>query len=352
MKSYRISHTELNQFCRNVFRSFGIAEKDAATVADNLVGAELRGIRSHGIARVKDYAERLAEKSFNAEPKIRVIQENISTIAIDGDYGLEAVSGKYAMEKCIEKAERSGVGFATVSRGRHFGFAGFYAMMALQRDMIGITLCNSDHNMNVYGGTSRVLGTNPICIAVPAAERYPLVFDAATSEAAFNRIKNAALEGSEIPKGWALDSEGNPTTNAREALVGGVVHFGGYKGSGLAIMVQVLSGILSSAFLAATKDSEGKTKDAVGFFFGAIHIDSFLAPAVFKQGVDDLIQALKASRPDKNMEAIYMPGELEYLREEQNRTHGLKISEAIFQDLVSVQTKYNIQHNLKAELLS
>lgn len=126
-----------------------------------------------------------------------------------------------AMKKCLEKAKTSGTAFATVSRGRHFGIAAFYAMMALEQDMIGITLCNSDYNMNVYGGTSRVLGTNPICIAVPASQRYPLVFDAATSQVAFNRIKNAALEGRDIPTGWALDREGKPTTNDQETLVGG-----------------------------------------------------------------------------------------------------------------------------------
>lgn len=326
----------------------GVSDEHAAIVADNLVEAELREVKSHGIARVKDYADSLSAKKFNAIPNIRIVRENISTIAVDGDYGLGAVSGKFAMEKCLDKAEKSGAAFATVGRGRHFGIAGFYAMMALERDMIGIALCNSDHNMNVYGGTSRVLGTNPICIAAPAAKRYPLVFDAATSQVAFNRIKNAALEGREIPQGWALDSEGKPTTDAKEALVGGVVHFGGYKGSGLAVMVQVLSGILSSAFLSAVQDREGITRDGVGFFLGAIHIGSFLEVAVFKQGVDEFIDYLKASRPDSSLEAIYMPGELEFLRKEKNLQQGVEISESILQDLIGVREKYGIQQGLEA----
>jgi LDH2 family malate/lactate/ureidoglycolate dehydrogenase len=352
MTFYKVSPNSLNLFCQELFGSFGVDEKAAQTVADNLVEAELRGVKSHGIARVKGYAENLATKQFNATPNIKILREDLSTLAVDGDFGLGAVTGTWTMKKCLEKAEKTGACFATVGRGRHFGMSAFYAMMALERDMIGITLCNSDYNMNVYGGTSRVLGTNPICIAVPANQRYPLVFDAATSKVAFNRIRNAALERKEIPIGWGLDREGNETTDAKEALIGGVVHFGSYKGSGLAVMVQVLSGILSSAFLSATKDSNGKVSNGVGFFFGAINISSFLDIDLFKQGIDDFIDHLKASRPDKKLDAIYMPGELEYLRKEKNLHHGVKISEAILQELLSVRKKYGIKAEFEAVLLT
>lgn len=350
MNQYRVPHQDLKAFCRKVFLAFGVAEEAAQTVADNLVEAELREVKSHGVARVKGYAESLETKLFNAQPNIKIVRESASTLTIDGDFGLGAVIGKWAMEHCLEKAEKTGAAFAAVSKGRHFGIAGFYAMMALKRDMIGLAFCNSDYNMNVYGGTSRVLGTNPICIAVPAYKRYPLVFDAATSQAAFNKIRNAALEDRPIPAGWALGPDGKPTTDAKEALIGGVVHFGGYKGSGLAVMVQVLSGILSSAFLSATKDLDGKTKDSVGFFLGAIRIADFLPVDTFKQGVDDFIDHLKSSRIDENIGTIYMPGELEFLHKEENCRTGVKISQAVFDDLLSVQQKYNIRQPLNAVL--
>ncbi|MDU2063906.1 MAG: Ldh family oxidoreductase [Sporomusaceae bacterium] len=346
MMQYCINHRDLHSFCQAVFVSLGVSEFDACITADNLIEAELRGVKSHGVARVREYADSLAQALFRPEPHIRITKETAATLAIDGDFALGAVSGTFAMQRCIAKAKEAGIAFATVKRGRHFGIAGFYAMMALPEDMIGIALCNSNPNMSVYGGTSRVLGTNPICIAVPSQERYPLVFDAATSNAAFNRIKNAALEGQAIPADWALDRNGNPTTDAKEALIGGVVPFGGYKGSGLAIMVQVLSGVLSGAFLAATKNYDGSIKDGVGFFLGAISIEAFLQKEEFKEGVDALIDSLKASRHADKVNKIYMPGELEFLRKEENLSRGLILSEAVFHDLPWVREAYKVSHAL------
>ncbi len=253
MKRYRLAHDSLREFCQEVFAALGVAAEDAQTVADNLVEAELRGVKSHGVAKVKEYAHKLETKVFNARPAIKIIREGVANLAVDGDFGLGAVTGKWAMVRCLAKAQNSGIAFATVTKGRHFGMAAFYSMMALPMDMIGIALCNSGPIMTVYGGTSRVLGTNPISIAVPADKEYPLVFDGATSQAAFNRIIAAEREQRDIPPGWAVDQAGQPTVNAGEARQGAVIPFGGYKGSGLAVIVEVLSGILSSAFLAAAK---------------------------------------------------------------------------------------------------
>jgi LDH2 family malate/lactate/ureidoglycolate dehydrogenase len=342
MNHYRVSHDNLKVFCREVFETLGVAQEAAQTVADNLVEAELRGVKSHGIAKVKEYSNNLEKKVFNNRPDIKIVREGISTLAIDGDFGLGAVTGKWTMERCLDKAKTSGLAFATVNRGRHFGMAAFYSMMALEQDMIGIALCNSGSIMTVYGGISRVLGTNPISIAVPASKKYPLVFDAATSQAAFNRIVVANLEGKDIPGGWAIDKDGKPTVKAGEALLGAVVPFGGYKGSGLAVIVNVLSGILSSAFL------DVETNNGVGFFLGAIRIANFLDVDVFKQAVDGMITDLKSSRRDEKTQTIYMPGELEYVRKEENVKLGVEISDAVLKDLLEVQQKYRIKHKLEA----
>ncbi|HEY3424591.1 MAG TPA: Ldh family oxidoreductase [Negativicutes bacterium] len=346
MNHYRVSHDDLKVFCREVFATLGVAQEAAQTVADNLVEAELRGVKSHGIAKVKEYSSNLEKKVFNNRPDIKIVKEGISTFAIDGDFGLGAVTGKWAMERCLDKAQTSGVAFATVNRGRHFGMAAFYSMMALEQDMIGIALCNSGSIMTVYGGISRALGTNPISIAVPAVKKYPLVFDAATSQAAFNRIVVANLENRNIPEGWAIDKDGKPTVKAADALLGAVVPFGGYKGSGLAVIVNVLSGILSSAFLAATAENDVEINNGVGFFLGAIRIANFLDVDVFKQAVDVMITDLKSSRCDEKTQTIYMPGELEYVRKEENVKLGVEISDAVLKDLLEVQQKYGIQHKL------
>lgn len=351
MSIYKIEAKNLQMFCQNVFETLGLDRTSAQTVAENLLEAELRGVKSHGIARIKGYVHSLTAGEYNTVPNIRILRQNSAVLAIDGDWAMGAVSGKWAMQHCIAKANKAGAGFATVGKGRHFGIAAYYAMMALQEDMIGIALCNSEYNMNVYGGTTRVLGTNPICIAVPAQLHYPLVFDAATSQVAFNRIKNAALEGTAIPEGWALDSHGRPTTDAQEALIGGVVHFGGYKGSGLAVMVQVLSGILSSAFQSAAVDGSDNNANGVGFFFGAIRIADFLDTATFKQGVDSFIDQLKKSRLDENIQALHMPGEIEYLKKAEHLKNGIIISPAILEELLEVQQLYEIAYKLEYETL-
>lgn len=346
MKHYRIQQDNLKTFIQEVFTTLGLTKDAAQTVADNLVEAELREVKSHGVTKVKEYTKRIEAKVFNNNPQLKVMSEGISTLAIDGDFGMGAVTGKWAMEACIAKAKITGVAFATVAKGQHFGMAAFYSMMALEHDMVGIALCNSGNIMTVYGGTSRVLGTNPISIAVPANKHYPLVFDAATSQAAFNRILVANLEGRDIPEGWAIDKDGKPTVKANEAVTGAVVPFGGYKGSGLAIMVQVLSGVLSSAFLAATVHTD-RVSTGVGFFLGAIRIRDFLNVDVFKQGVDELTEHLKASRYEEGTDVIYMPGELEYLRKEKNSKLGVEISQAVFEDLLEVQQLYGIKTKLE-----
>ena len=221
-------------------------------------------------------------------------------------------------------------------------------MLALKLDMIGIALCNSGPVMTVYGGTSRVLGTNPISIAVPADQEYPLVFDAATSQAAFNRIIVANREEREIPSGWAVDQHGQPTVNAGEALLGAVIPFGGYKGSGLAVMVKVLSGLLSGAFLAAAGGEQPAAKHTgVGFFFGGVHITDFVDTALFKQAVDELIASLKASRREDNYGEIYMPGEKEYISRANSIKQGVDISGAVLADLQEVQKRYGLKSILE-----
>lgn len=349
MGNFRLDNEKLKEFCTEIFEKVGISEVEARTVSDNLIEAQLRGVQSHGIAKVVDYADYIEKGKFNAKPDIQILKESISTISIDGDHGMGAVLGKFAMEKCIEKAKISGIASATVSKGSHFGMAGFYSMMALEKNMIGIALCNSGNVMTIYGGTSRVLGTNPISIAVPANEKYPIVFDAATSEAAFNKIRLANTEGRDIPEGWAIDKNGKDTVNAREALEGAVIPFGGYKGSGLAVMVNILTCVLSGAFLDAhgEETKKGETSKSVGFYFSAIDIEKFQDVDIFKKSIDLMVGELKASNRNEDVENIFMPGEIEYLRKEENLRFGVEIGGGVLDGLKQLQKKYSLKNRIE-----
>ncbi|HBF37201.1 MAG TPA: malate dehydrogenase [Firmicutes bacterium] len=294
MGKIRISPVKLKNFCCALLQKCGVTKSEAVIVADNLIEAELRGVRSHGVSLLTGYTERLKKGAINTKPEFKTLQEGASFLAIDADYALGAVAGKRAMSLCLAKAKNTGIGCVTVTKATHFGMAAYYSMMALEREMIGIALCNSGNIMATYGGIDRVLGTNPMSIAVPSEDVFPLVYDGATSQAAYGKIAVAALEGKNIPGEWALNQEGQPTTNAKEALQGILLPFGGYKGSGLALMVQILSAVLGSTFLNGYPE-KGAYSGQVGFFFEVIDISRFTDLKLFKKGVAKISADLKAS---------------------------------------------------------
>lgn len=340
----------LASLVRSLFRQAGLNEEHAELVAQNLCLAELRGVYSHGVSKVKPYIHSIENGTYNPYPVISVLRESGSTLLLDGDFAPGAVSGTAAMELCLNKAAKSGFACAAVTRGRHFGMAAFYAMMALERSMIGIAVCNSGKIMAPYGGTSRVLGTNPICIAVPSGKDFPFVFDAATSEAAFNKIIVAGLEGRSIPPGWALDKEGRPTFDAKEALEGMVIPFGGYKGSGLAIMVHVLSGLLGHAAAGAgvydsVKDGNGDV-GGVGFFFCALDVGRFQPLGDFTRQVDAFIDEIKGARRLKPEQEIYVPGELEHSRRAKHLAQGVELGEAVYGELEETALRLGVAFDI------
>lgn len=335
-------------FCVEAFTKMGVPEADARIVTSNLVEGELRGLSSHGLSRMIFYINKLDAGGFKINPELKVLEERTSTLLIDADNGMGAVIGSRAMKMCIQKAEKSGIACVAVRNGNHFGIAAFYSMMALDKDMIGIAMCNSVAKMAVYGGTEPVLGTNPLSIAVPADKRFPLVFDAATSEVALGRIMVADIEGKPIPEGWAIDYEGYPTQNPKSALQGALLPFGGYKGSGLAVMIDVFSAVLSGALFgthAGELRADPEKGQDIGFFFGAIDIASFQDVVSFKKRIDQMITELKASRKAEGVKEIYMPGELEFISKEKLLKRGFKIGPGVFKDLLSIKNRLGLKNN-------
>lgn len=336
-------------FCTEAFMAVGVPEADGKIVAQNLVEAELRGHGSHGVSRMKFYMAKLAGGGFNPKPNIRILKDRPSMLLMDSDYSLGAVAGTQAMSLCIEKAKKTGFAAASVCNGNHYGIAGFYAMMALEHDMIGFSVCNSVKLQAVHGGAVPMLGTNPIAVAVPAGKQYPLVFDAATSTVASGKIIVADIEGKPIPLGWALDTSGNPTSSAKDALQGALLPLGGYKGSGLAIIVDVFSAVLSGAMTSPHVNELRFDPDKpqnVGFFFGAIDVGSFEDVDVFKARIDQLIDELKSCKKMEGVEEIFMPGEIEYRKKEQFSKNGFKIGPGVHNDLLQLKERFNLKTRL------
>jgi len=335
-------------FCTEAFMVMGVPEADGRLVAENLVEAELRGHPSHGLSRLKFYMAKLEHGGFKANANIRTLKDRPSMLLMDSDFSLGAVAGKRAMAICIEKAKKTGVAVASVRNANHFGIASFYAMMALKHDMIGFTTCNTNKLQAVHGGASQMLGTNPIAIAVPAGKRYPLVFDGATSTVAIGKMLIADIEGKSIPLGWALDADGKPTTDPKAGITGVLLPLGGYKGSGLAVMVDVLSAVLSGAMTSMhvneLRINPEKGQNA-GFFFGAIDVGSFEDVGVFKFNVDRLIDELKGSKTMEGVEEIFMPGEIEYRNHEKLSKTGFKIGQGVNDDLLQIRARFNLKTN-------
>ena len=301
---------DLRNYAINFFTRLNVPHADAEIAADILLEADLRGVDSHGIIRLHTYyGDRLRRGAINPLSPVSVVKETPTTLLLDGGNGLGMVVGKQAMNRCIEKAREIGVSMVTVKNSNHYGIAGYYSMMALPHDMIGVSFTNSQPLVAPTYGKAAILGTNPISVSVPSGKELPYVLDMATSIVPIGRITVYEKAGKEIPEGWGVDSEGKVTTNptsVREggALMplGGIDIMRGYKGYGLAMLVDIFSGVLSGAATGAEVGHPADNSGAnVGHFFAAVRIDAFRSPDDFKKDMDHLIHQLKESprQPDR-----------------------------------------------------
>ncbi len=336
-------------YLNEVFDAIGLKKDYGEIIAKNLVEAELRGVSSHGLSRLSFYHDKLVGGGFNKTPNMKVVEERLATFVLDSDSAPGAVAGQYAMKKCIEKAKTAGVCVGSVRNCNHYGIAAFYSMLAASEDMIGITCCNTVSNMAPFGGSESVFGTNPISIALPTGGDAPFVYDGATSKVAQGKVIVANKEKREIPIDWALDEDGNPTTDPSEALKGAMLPFGEHKGSGIAMAVDILSAALSmSAFSPDVLPlrSDGKSCQNIGFFFMAIDISAFRDLQSFKEEVSDFIKVVKGSRPLKGTGEIFTPGEIEHKTYQKNKKEGFFVGEGVLAELSAFGEKYKLKTKL------
>ncbi len=350
----RVDHKKLKHFVCRVFQQLGVPEEDAAIAADVLVAADLRGVDSHGVVRLSPrtwYAKALRDGQINPNPKIRVIQETPAAALLEGDGGLGMIVGHRAADLAIQKARQAGVGFVGVRNSRHFGMAAYYALLALSHDMIGISMTNAGRQVVPTFGQEARYGTNPFCLAVPAGEEMPFVLDMATTTAAAGKLEIAARLGKSIPLGWALDEESRPTTDPRVAQrahkllpLGGTREGGSHKGYGLAMMVEILSGVLTGTVSAL---SPPETAFRRGHLFGAINIACFRPLDDFKKEMDLLLRSLKSTTPAKGQERVYVAGEIEYETARDRAANGIPLHASILKSLRELADQLSIPYDLE-----
>lgn len=333
---------DLFNFMVDFFVKLGVPQNRAQITAEILLSADLRGVSSHGIIRLQTYyGSRLQKGLINPLANNEILRETPSSLAIDGKNGLGQVAGKDAMLRCIDKAKRSGVAMVTVRNSNHYGIAGYYAMMALDEDMIGISFTNAQPLVAPTFGRKRLLGTNPIAVAAPAFSEKPFVLDMATSIIPIGKVTVFDKAGQELPDGWAINSKGMPTTNPKEVLDGGALFplggpelLRGYKGYGLALWVDIFSGILSGAAFGRGVADPNKVANAnVGHFFAAIRLDAFRDPDEFKKDLDSLFQQLKTAEKAEGQDRIYIHGEKEFELTEKYQKEGIPLLEEVVKSL-------------------
>jgi LDH2 family malate/lactate/ureidoglycolate dehydrogenase len=334
---------DLHQYMVQFFTKLNVPEKDARIVADILLSADLRGVDSHGIIRLHTYyGNRLRNGLIDPLTPVSTIRETPTTLALDAGNGMGQVASYHAMLRCIEKANEMGIAMVTVRNSNHYGIAGYYAMMALKRDMIGISFTNSQPLVAPTYGRTAMLGTNPIAVAVPAFSERPFVLDMATSIVPIGRVTVYEKAGKQIPAGWGINSCGKVTVNPSEVLHGGALMplggtdiMRGYKGYGLAMMVDIFSGVLSGSAFGAdvTHPSAPKTNANVGHFFAAINIEAFRDLLGFKQDMDALLQQMKNAPKSVGQDRIYIHGEKEFEREESYRRDGIPMLTEVVKSL-------------------
>jgi LDH2 family malate/lactate/ureidoglycolate dehydrogenase len=351
------SYQQLFSFVSSVFLQMGCSGKDADTASRALISADLRGIDSHGVARLSGYVRLWESGRINASPEIKIIHETPSTGVVDGDGGLGLVVAPYAMQVAINKAKTAGTGWVSVQHSNHFGIAGHHAMMALEHDMIGIAMTNASPLVSPTFSVERLLGTNPICVVIPAGEEPAFVADMATTTAANGKLEILQRKNLEAPSGWIQDKLGNISLDPHELKRGGALlplggdkEHGSHKGYALGAIVDIFSAVLSGAnygpwvppfvhFLPVAADLPGK---GIGHFFGAMRVDAFRPAADFKQHMDQWIRRFRQAKTIEGQPSVVIPGDPERASEAARMKEGIPLLPSVVDDLKSVGERFGL----------
>jgi LDH2 family malate/lactate/ureidoglycolate dehydrogenase len=351
------SFDQLYSFCTSIFTTIGCTKADAAIAAKALIAADLRGIDSHGVARLSGYVRLWEAKRVNATPQLKIVHETPSTAVVDGDAGLGLVVAPYAMQVAIDKAANVGTGWVSVKNSNHFGIAGYHAMMALPNDMIGIAMTNASALVAPTFSTERMLGTNPIAVAIPAGTEPAFVADFATTTAANGKLEILQRKNADTPLGWVQTKDGSASTNANELKTGGSLlplgsdrEHSSHKGYALGAIVDIFSAVLSGAnygpwvppFPAYVPMPENMPGEGIGHFFGAMRIDAFRTADEFKKHMDNWIKRFRAAETVAGQEKVIIPGDPEREMEAERMVSGIPLVGAVEDDLKKLAERFSI----------
>jgi LDH2 family malate/lactate/ureidoglycolate dehydrogenase len=357
-------YQDLYQLTCAVFEKMGCSPQDAGTATQALLAADLRGVDSHGVARLSGYVRLWEAGRINAQPQIKIVHETPSTAVVDGDGGLGLVVAPYAMQVAIDKARQAGTGWVSVKNSNHYGIAGHHAMMALQHDMIGLSMTNASPLVAPTFSKERLLGTNPIAVAIPANEEPPYVADFATTTAANGKLEILQRKQQEAPSGWIQDKNGKGSINPHELKEGGALlplggdrEHGSHKGYCLGSIVDIFSAVLSGAnygpwvppfvsFLPLAPDMPG---EGIGHFFGAMRIDAFRPAQEFKFHMDQWIKRFRAAEPVQGIAEVQIPGDAERITEQLRRDNGIPLLPPVVNDLKKLADKFEVEFNITVE---
>jgi len=360
-----VDDERLAKFCTEVFVKLGVPRKDAQITSDVLVASDLRGIPSHGVARLMRYVNGIRGGTILPKVKPRIVKETSTTAAVDARHGLGQPAGYFGMNLAIKKAKRNGVGFVTVRNSNHYGIAGYYSMMALKSNLIGISMTNSAPLAVPTFGRASMIGTNPISVVAPASRERPYVLDMATTVVPRGKLEVLNRLSKPLPLGWAVDERGVPTTdtarvldNMSKAAGGGVLPLGGageelsgHKGYGLSLMVDMFSGALSGAdygpWVKTAKKDGSKGFINVGHFFGAIKIDNFIPLRRFKTTMDEMLQSLKNSHKATGEKRIFIHGEKEFEKHDVYKKKGVPVQDKVVAALKNLSKELNVPYNIE-----
>jgi L-2-hydroxycarboxylate dehydrogenase (NAD+) len=357
MEERRVSYQQLYDFTEQVFKQIGCSNEHAKQATTVLVSADLRGIDSHGVARLSGYLRLHEAERVNASPDIKLVHETPSTATVDGDKGLGLVVAPKAMKIAIEKAKQVGSGWVSVKNSNHYGIAAAHAMLALEHGMIGISMTNASALVAPTFSIERMLGTNPICVAIPAGKQPAFVADLATTTAANGKLEILQRKKQEAPVGWIQDKDGNSSTDAHALKTGGALlplgsdrDHGSHKGYALGAVVDIFSAVLSGAnygpwvppFPAYVPMPENMPGEGIGHFFGAMRIDGFRPAEEFKKHMDQWIERFRSAKPINDEQKVLIPGDPEREAEADRMKNGIPLHDAVIEDLKQIALKYDI----------
>jgi LDH2 family malate/lactate/ureidoglycolate dehydrogenase len=350
----------LEEFLTHIFEKMGCSTAEGKAAAKVFIAAELRGLPSHGMIRLKDYFQLWQARRINAKPVVRIVHETPSTAVVDGDNAIGMLPATRSMEIAIEKAHTAGTGWVACRNSNHFGIAGYYAMMALEHDMIGICLTNANPQVAPTFSVSPFLGTNPVAVAIPAGQQPPFVADFATTPIARGKLAVAEKKGEKVPFGFVQDKDGVPSDDpgilrkggSMLTLGGDYIH-GSHKGYCMAAVVDIFSAVLSGAnfgpfvppSLAYLPVLDKKVGEGTGHFFGAMRIDAWRPANEFKAKMDEWITTFRNAKPAEGHDKVLIPGDIEREKEATIRKQGINLIPAVIADVKEVAGFFDIEFN-------